>query len=166
MYHRSTLWQCVSVSEFTTTTKATCELPYMWHILCKLHHTVLSETVAAISLSALSTVTCSKQLAHSRATNLSLDTDHLPPLPAPPLWWHVKKTPPSTNLQIRATITTQYSMFKFSKTAVKFVSHPEKNVYTATTSIKKYKNILTAVLFQNCFVCLRCNTYKQTHLTS
>jgi len=64
--------------------------------------TVLSETIATVSLSAPSTVACSEQLAHSRTTNPgihlfpintpSLDADrYLPPTPAEPPRSYVKK---------------------------------------------------------------------------
>jgi len=64
--------------------------------------TVLSETVAAVSLSAPSTISCSEQLAHSRTTkpgihlfpinNPSLDTDrYLSPTPAEPPRSYIKK---------------------------------------------------------------------------
>ena len=83
--------------------------------------TVLSETVAMVSLSASPTVACSEQLEHSKTAgtirsgrgdihlfpvnNPSLDTDQYSPPPLAPRW-RVKKTPPTTELQIHATITT------------------------------------------------------------
>jgi len=72
-----------------------------------------SPDVATFSLRGPFTIVCSERLAHSRTTNrgihlfpidnCSLDTDrYLPPAPR----WHVKKTPPPTELQICDNITT------------------------------------------------------------
>ena len=90
--------------------------------------TVLSETVATVTLSAPSTVAvaCHEQLAHSRTAktiwswspdihqfpinNPSLDTDGYSPPPLAPRWL-VKKTPPPTELHIPATVTTLVIMF-------------------------------------------------------
>jgi len=85
--------------------------------------TVLSETVATVSLSAPSTIACSEQLAHSRTTNCdihlfpinnpNLDTVRYSPPAPPPL--ACQKTPPPTELQIPATVTTLEMLHHISK---------------------------------------------------
>jgi len=79
--------------------------------------TLLSETVTTVSLSAPSTVACSEQLAHSRKTEPPTTSTcfQLTTLALTPTDSHrhcqrcgvsKKKTPPPTELQISATVTT------------------------------------------------------------
>jgi len=73
--------------------------------------TVLSETDTTVSLSAAPTIACQDQLAHSSrdinlfpVNNPSLETDQL--IFATGTWVVCQKTPPPTELQIPATVTT------------------------------------------------------------
>ena len=77
--------------------------------------TALSVTVATVSLSAPPTVACREQLAHSRTVGLT--TLSLTPTNIRHHHWHrggmSKKTPPPTELQIPATVTTLASALCF-----------------------------------------------------